>query len=70
MSWVRVRDEGNGEVSLSFKKRLGPTDRNASVNDQGMKEIELKVDSFDKTIDFFKAVGFVIKHIAEKKRIK
>lgn len=70
LSWIRVRDEGNGEISLSFKKRLGAVDRNASSNDEGMREIQLKIDSFEKATDFFKAIGLVIKHTAEKKRIR
>ena len=70
LSWIRVRDEGNGEISLSFKKRLGAVDRNASSNDEGMQEIQLKIDSFEKATDFFKAIGLVIKHTAEKKRIR
>lgn len=70
LSWIRVRDEGNGEISLSFKKRLGAVDRNASSNDEGMQEIQLKIDSFEKATDFFKAIGFVVKHTAEKKRIR
>lgn len=70
LSWIRVRDEGNGEISLSFKKRLGAVDRNASSNDEGMQEIQLKIDSFEKATDFFKAIGLVVKHTAEKKRIR
>lgn len=70
LSWIRVRDEGNGEISLSFKKRLGAVDRNASSNDEGMQEIQLKIDSFEKATDFFKAIGLVTKHTAEKKRIR
>jgi adenylate cyclase class IV len=49
---------------------LGSHDRNGTQNDQGMQEIELKVDDFDRTVDFLKAIGFIIKYAAEKKRTK
>jgi len=70
LAWVRLRDEGDNEVSLSYKKRLGSSDRDGTINDAGMQEIELKVNDFDKTSAFFEAIGFVIKHSAEKKRIR
>jgi len=35
-----------------------------------MQEIQLKIDSFEKATDFFKAIGLVVKHTAEKKRIR
>jgi len=40
-SWVRVRDEGNGDITLSFKT---VPDRSINISDQ--KEICLKVDNF------------------------
>ncbi len=69
-AWIRLRDEGNGEISLSFKKRLGMISREGNTNDQGMQEIEIKVNDFEKTSLIFKAMGFAVKHYAEKKRIR
>jgi adenylate cyclase class IV len=65
-----LRDEGNGEISLSYKKRLGSANRAGTINDEGMQEIEIRVNDFDKTSDFFQVIGLVIKHSAEKKRIR
>lgn len=69
-AWLRLRDEGNGKITLSFKKRLGMKDREASVNDDGMEEIETYVDDFEKVALIFEKIGFVEKHYAEKKRIR
>jgi len=69
-AWIRLRDEGDGNTTLSYKKRLGTVDREGSSNDLGMQEIEIKVNDFSKTSDFFEVIGFVIKHYAEKKRIR
>lgn len=70
LAWIRLRDEGNGEISLSYKKRLGSANRAGTINDEGMQEIEIRVNDFDKTSDFFQVIGLVIKHSAEKKRIR
>lgn len=66
-SWIRLRDEG-GEVMLAFKKRLGVTSQDGSTNDEGMEEIEVKVDSYEQTALFLKSIGLIEKHQAEKKR--
>lgn len=68
--WIRLRDEGDGRITLSYKKRLGMKDRDASSNDAGMEEIEIHVDNFEKTSLFLEKAGLVYKHYAEKKRIR
>lgn len=68
-AWIRLRDEGNGQTTLSFKQRLGRQTGKEITNDSGMEEIEIKVSDFDQTALFFKKIGFVEKHYAEKKRI-
>jgi adenylate cyclase class IV len=35
-----------------------------------MQEIEIKVDDFEKTRLIFESIGFIIKHYAEKKRVR
>lgn len=60
--WIRVRDEGN-MVTLSYKQ----------LNDRtlhGTKEINLVVDDFDKTCQFFEAIGMDVKAYQETKREK
>jgi len=69
-AWIRLRDEGNGKITLSFKKRLGMKSHDGTVNDDGMEEIEAHVDSFDKVALIFEKIGFIEKHYAEKKRIR
>ncbi len=69
-SWIRLRDEG-GEIVLAFKKRLGVTSQDGSTNDEGMEEIEIRVDNYEETKLFLKKVGFIEKHgEAQKKRSK
>ena len=67
-AWLRLRDEGDGRVTLSFKQRLGVTDH-SGTNDTGMEEVEVIVDDFEKTSLIMEKLGFVEKHYAEKKRI-
>lgn len=66
-SWVRLRDEED-KVILAYKKRLGVTSQDGSTNDEGMEEIEVSVDSYEKAAMFLQKVGFIEKHEAEKKR--
>ncbi|MDP3956468.1 MAG: CYTH domain-containing protein [bacterium] len=68
-SWIRLRDEG-GENILAFKKRLGVTSQDGSTNDEGMEEVEIRVDAYEQTKVFLKKIGLIEKHEAEKKRIR
>ena len=68
-SWLRLRTNGT-ETTLAYKERLGVQSGDGGVSDEGMKEIELNVDSYDKTHELLKAVGFVIKREEENKRIQ
>lgn len=69
-AWLRLRDEGDGTITLTFKQRLGVVSHDGTENDTGMEEIEIHVDNFDKTATMFVKIGFVEKHYAEKKRIQ
>ncbi len=60
--WIRVRDEGD-KVTLSYKQ----------LNDRtlhGTKEVNVVVDSFDKTCQFLEAIGMASKTYQETKREK
>lgn len=60
--WIRVRDEGD-KVTLSYKQ----------LNDRtlhGTKEVNVVVDSFDKTCQFLEVIGMVSKTYQETKREK
>jgi len=67
-SWLRLRDEGD-KVTVAFKRRLGVS-QVAGVNDQGMEELEVVVDNFDRTSDIFLSLGLMIKFYEEKRRIR
>lgn len=69
-AWIRLRDEGDGKITLTYKKRLGMKSRDGAVNDAGMEEVEIEVSDFLKTASIFKQAGFIEKHYAEKKRIR
>jgi adenylate cyclase class 2 len=66
-AWVRLRSDGD-EVMLAYKHRLGVTSN--SGDDDGMEEVEFKVDSFDKTKLFLLKIGMIIKFEQEKKRTR
>ncbi len=59
-AWIRLRDEGDA-ITLTFKQRNSETI-------EGMKEIELVVDDYDKTKAFMLAIGLSIKAEQETKR--
>lgn len=63
-SWVRVRDEGD-QIRLGFKQRTGTK---AGQQDQGMREIEVTVDDFEKTAELLKAIGMIQKYYEENWR--
>lgn len=58
--WIRLRDEGD-KITLSYKELQ---DRSL----HGTKEVEITVDSFDRTADLFLAIGFVQRGYQETKR--
>ena len=68
-AWLRLRDEGD-RITLSFKQRLGIKSHDGSESDDGMEEVEIIVDDFDKTALLLVRIGFVEKHYAENKRIR
>jgi len=62
-AWVRVRDEGEGKITLSYKKLLDRTLH-------GTKEITLNVSDFETACNFLQACGFESKSYQETKREK
>lgn len=65
-AWLRLRTDGL-KATLAYKQRLGVK---TGENDEGMKEIEVSVDDFDKTYQIFKSIGFITKREEEKKRTR
>ena len=67
--WLRVRTDGK-ETTLTYKERLGVKSNDTSIPDDGMKEVEVIVDNFEKTCEIIKSIGFVLKHEAKNKRVR
>ncbi len=62
-AWVRVRDEGDNKITLSYKRLV---DRTL----QGTKEITLDVSNFDTATNFLLAIGLKQDAYQETKREK
>ena len=62
-AWIRVRDEGEGLITLSYKKLIDRTLH-------GTKEITLDISNFETMCDFLLACGFDSKSYQETKREK
>jgi adenylate cyclase class 2 len=62
-AFVRIRDEGD-KITLTFKRRA---DAAASKIDS-VKEIEVEVSDFDKTVELFSEAGWRYKTFQESKR--
>ena len=62
-AFIRVRDEGD-KVTLTFKRRA---DQAASSIDS-VKELEVEVSDFDKTVELFSEAGWRYKTFQESRR--
>ncbi len=67
-AWLRLRDEGD-KVTLTYKKRKGKGSSHEE-NDQGMHEVEVEVNDFEKTRLLMLELGLVDKFYEENKRIR
>ncbi len=68
-AWLRLRDEED-RITLTFKKRLGITSHDGTTSDEGMEEVEIEVNDFDKTALLLEKLGFQEKFYIENKRIR
>ncbi len=68
-AWVRLRTDGT-LTTLSYKERIGIKSRNADIPDDGMKEIEVEVEDYNKTFELFREMGFVIKREQGNRRVR
>ncbi len=68
-SWLKLRTDGK-ETTLSFKKRMGVKSSDGSIPDDGMQEMEIVVDDYQKTYAIFKALGFIVKREMGKRRVR
>ncbi|MDQ3239517.1 MAG: class IV adenylate cyclase [bacterium] len=66
-AWLRLRDEGD-QVTLTYKQRQGV--KGNSGDDEGMKELEVVVDSFEKTAEILFSVGMIDKGFQENRRVR
>lgn len=62
-AFVRIRDEGD-KITLTFKRRA---DKEAA-NIDSVKEIEVEVSDFDKTVELFSEAGWKYKTFQESRR--
>lgn len=62
-AFIRIRDEGD-KITLTFKRR---TDKAASSIDS-VKELEVEVSDFDKTVELFSEAGWQYKTFQESRR--
>jgi len=58
-AFVRVRDEGDGKVTVTYKEFF---------SDKDVQEAETFANSFDEAMDFCKAIGLLYKSCQEQKR--
>lgn len=68
-AWLRLRDDGK-KVELTYKERQGMNKGKSHGEDKGMKEIEIEVSDFKKTIQLLLSLGVIEKFYQEKKRIR
>lgn len=66
-AWLRLRDEGD-RVTLTWKKRLGMKSHDGLTSDEGMEEIEVVVEDFQKTAAILRSIGMTDKFYQENKR--
>jgi adenylate cyclase class IV len=64
-----VRDEGD-KVTMAYKARLGVKKSDGTENDEGMEEIEVEVNSFEKITKIFQKIGLKEKFYEENRRIR
>jgi adenylate cyclase class 2 len=62
-AFIRIRDEGD-KVTLTFKRRADP----AAAAIDSVKELEVEVSDFDKTVQIFSEAGWQYKTFQESKR--
>lgn len=63
-AWIRVRDEGN-RTTLTYKRRNDPKAVDAIDN---VKEIEVEVSDFDKTVELLREAGWDYRTFQESRR--
>lgn len=62
-AFIRVRDEGD-KITLTFKRRADK----AASNIDSVKELEVEVSDFDKTVELFSEAGWQYKTFQESRR--
>ncbi|MEK9181734.1 MAG: CYTH domain-containing protein [Patescibacteria group bacterium] len=63
--WIRLRTDGK-ETTLTYKERIGGSEE----GDEGMKEIEVIVENYEKTFELLKVIGLVVKREERNKRVR
>lgn len=63
-SWIRLRTDGK-ETTLTYKQSIKEGEKNI-----GMKEIEVGVEDYEKTLELMKALGFSVWLEEKNKRLR
>lgn len=61
-AWARVRDNGD-KITMTYKRVV-------SESLDGVEEVEIEVNDFDKARDFLRSIGLIEKSYQETKRIR
>jgi adenylate cyclase class 2 len=67
--WVRLWTDG-AETTLTYKESIKEKLKDGSEKNLGVKEIEVSVADYQRTYDFLKAIGLVVKVEEKNKRIR
>lgn len=68
-AWLRLRTNGV-ETTFAYKERIGASSSDGSTSDEGMKEIEVVVDNYEKTCELLKSIGLIVKREEKNKRVR
>lgn len=62
-AWLRVRDNGNGKVVITYKQKNA---KNVAID--GVTEIEVDVAEYEQAVQIFQAIGLIEKAVQHTKR--
>jgi adenylate cyclase class 2 len=68
-SWIRLRTDGK-ETTLTYKQAMVSKSGDRFVGHVGMKEIEVGVEDYMKTLQLLKAIGLMVKTEEKNRRIR
>jgi len=67
--WIRLRTDGK-ETTLTYKQAIMGESGDQFLGHIGMKEIEIGVEDYMKTLQLLKAIGLIVKMESKNRRIR